>query len=176
MNLALWLWVALIFPAPAPPQVPAADPWEALQFLVGNWEGEGSGEPGHGRGSFSFRFDLEKHVLVRRNRADYPATKDRAAYSHEDLMVIYPEGVPSEFRAIYFDNEGHVIHYTTAISPDRKMVQFLSPPAPGAPRFRLTYIKLDEKSLRIQFEIAPPGKPEAFSTYLEAKARRLAGE
>ena len=70
---------------------------------------------------------------MRKNRAEYPAAKDRPAVVHEDLMVIYPDAK----RAIYFDSEGHVINY--AIEADGKSAVFVSEPDPAAPRYRLTY-------------------------------------
>jgi len=145
--------------------------WDSWRFLLGEWTGEGAGQPGQGTGTFSFKLDLQGKVLVRRNRADYHATKDRPAFSHEDLMVIYQEEEPRT-HAIYFDNEGHVIHYTAAVSEDKNTITFVSAPAPSNPRFRLTYTNGRNGTLAIKFEIAPPGKPDAFSTYLEGVARR----
>ena len=147
--------------------------WEPLAFLIGNWTGEGTGAPGEGTGGFSFRYDLQGKVLVRKNHADYPKTKDRPAYSHEDLMVIYKESPAAPFRADYFDNEGHVIHYAISITPDHSSVEFVSDPAAAAPRFRFTYQRTGQGTLGIKFEIAPPGKPEAFAPYIDAKARRI---
>ena len=43
----------------------------------------------------------------------------------------------------------------------------------SAPRFKLTYTKVDDRSLKLKFEIAPPGKPEAFSKYIEADLQRV---
>lgn len=164
---------AILLPASiSAQQAKNLDAWASWQFLVGEWVGEGGGEPGRGTGAFSFHLDLQGKVLVRRNRADYPPTKDRPAYSHEDLMVIYMEPGGQAARAIYFDNEGHVIHYTAAFSEDDRSLTFLSDPLPAAPRFRLTYTKKDKDGLGIKFEIAPPGKPDAFSIYLQADARR----
>ena len=149
---------------------PAEDPWQPLRFLVGTWTGEGGGAPGQGSGSFSFQLDLQDKVLIRKNRADYPAAKDRPAYSHEDLMVVYPE--EKKWKAVYFDNEGHVIHYSVELSKDQGVLTFLSDAVPSAARYRLTYTKAPDGKLAIRFEIAPPGKPDGFSTYLEAIARR----
>jgi hypothetical protein len=146
--------------------------WDAFRFLLGDWVGEGTGAPGEATGGFSFSFDLEGKVLVRRNRADYPATKDRSAFSHTDLMVIYHEPDGQTVRAIYFDNEGHVIHYSVSLSQDQTALTFLSDPSPSAPRFRFTYIKARNDSMTFRFDIAPPGKPEGFSKYLEGSLHR----
>ena len=145
--------------------------WDAFRFLLGEWVGEGTGTPGEATGGFSFSFDLEGKVLVRRNRADYPATKDKPAYSHTDLMVIYHEP-GQDMRAIYFDNEGHVIHYVVSFSKDQNTLTFLGDPSPSAARFRFTYSKATNDSMTFKFEIAPPGKPEAFSKYLEGSLHR----
>jgi hypothetical protein len=156
---------------PFPVQQPKdAFNWDALRFLVGEWVGEGAGAPGEASGGFSFTFELDGKILVRRNRADYPASKDKPAYSHTDLMVIYQE--PEGTRAIYFDNEGHVIRYHVSLSKDETTLVFLSELSASAPRFRFTYKKAENDSMTFQFDIAPPGKPDAFSKYLEGSLRR----
>jgi hypothetical protein len=142
--------------------------WGGFRFLVGEWVGEGSGSPGQGSGAFTFAFELGKSILQRTSSASYPATKDRPAFTHEDLMVVYFER--NAARAIYFDNEEHVIRYGVFCSADS--VIFLSDPIPSAPRFRLTYSRTGSDRVAIVFEIAPPGNPEAFSRYLQGSARR----
>ncbi len=144
--------------------------WSAWQFLVGEWIGEGTGDPGQGSGGFSLQPDLQNTVLVRKNSAYYPATKDRQAFTHEDLMVIFYEN--DQPKAIYFDNEGHVIRYTAEFSKDSSTVTFLSDPIPSAPRFRFAYTKAQNGTLKMSFDIAQPGKPDSFSRYIEATARR----
>ncbi len=149
---------------------PAADAsWAQWTFLMGQWVGEGTGQPGEGAGGFSFEAGLQNKVLIRKNYANYPATKDRAAFSHEDLLVVYRDS-GGRVLATYWDNEGHVIKYV--VENDGKTAIFLSDPAPSEPRYRMTYLKKDDGTLGIRFEIAPPGKPDAFQTYIEAKARR----
>lgn len=145
--------------------------WKAWNFLIGEWTGEGGGGPGQGSGSFSFALDLQGQMLVRRNHSDYPAADGKAAYSHDDLMVIYQEA--ENTRAVYFDSENHVIHYDVTFAKDGKAVTFQSEAASAAaPRFRLTYLETKPGSVNIKFEIAPPGKPDVFSTYIEASAHR----
>ncbi len=152
---------------PASPQTKSAD-WDALQFLVGEWVGEGGGGPGQGSGGFSFLPDLRDTVLVRRNRAEYPAQNGRPAYSHEDLMVVYRDG--TRVRGDYYDNEGHVIRY--AVQAAGGQTVFLSDEQPSAPRYRLTYTKSGTDAVKIKFEIAPPGKPDQFAKYIEASAKK----
>jgi len=171
--LAVHLSLVLAAASQAAASSKPADGWGPWQFLVGEWEGDGGGKPGQGSGAFSFRFELEGKVLVRRNRSDYPASEGRPAVHHEDLMVIYAAAGGKSTRAIYFDNEGHVINYTAEFSPGQNILTFSSDPSPSAPAFRLTYTKAGKDRVTIRFEIAPPGKPEALSTYLEGGAHRL---
>ncbi len=148
--------------------LPATDPFASLRFLVGDWSGEGEGKPGTASGGASYRFELDGKVLVRRNHADLAAANGRPAARHEDLMTIFSEG--GRLKALYLDNEDHVIRYQVAEVPGG--VAFTSEPTPG-PRFRLSYLRRSEALVTVLFEIAPPGKPEAFSTYLEAVTRQV---
>jgi hypothetical protein len=149
-----------------------ADRWSTFRFLLGEWVGEGAGDPGPGSGQFAFALDLAGHVLVRRNRSDIPAANGRPAVSHEDLLIVYAGAGGLRDRAIYFDNEGHTIAYTVTATEPGKSLTFLSDAEPGTPRFRLTYVQTAQDALEIKFEIAPPGKPEEFRVYLVGKARR----
>ena len=158
---------------PAPhgsPQV-AADAWASIRFLVGDWVGEGTGKPGEGSGSFSFRFDLGENILVRRSHTDYPAAGQRPALVHDDLMVCYPDPATGRILAIYFDNEGHVIRYVGDTSQPGRLV-LVSEASGHSPTFRLTYTTAAPDSVTIAFEIAPPGHPDAFTPYVTGKAIR----
>jgi hypothetical protein len=148
------------------------DPWAAFRFLIGEWVGEGAGQPGQGKGEFTFLPELQGKVLVRRNRAETAAAPGRPAMVHEDLMVVYPAGNGQPIKAIYWDNEGHTIHYSVQADEVGKTLTFLSEPAAGSPRFRLVYTKQGVDRVTISFAIAPPDKPNTFKTYLEGSARR----
>lgn len=179
MSQSLWgsvmykpfFLAAVVLVAAAPSRVQASsDPWEPFQFLIGSWVGEGSGQPGKGGGEFTLKPDLDGKILVRTNHADIPAAANRPAATHDDLMIIYPGGKQKPPQAIYFDNEGHVINYTVTASPGELV--FVSAAAASAPRFRLTYKKTGADAVSIKFEFAPPGKPDAFRTYLQGTARK----
>ena len=138
--------------------------WDAWRFLLGEWVGTGGGKPGLGGGDLSFQFDLQEQVLVRRNRVGFPATPERPAFTHDDLTIIYPDTTGS-MRAVYFDNEGHVIQYAVTINADAIMM--ISDPDPSTPRFRTSYWKGENETVCTRFEIALPGKPDDFSIYVE---------
>jgi hypothetical protein len=149
-----------------------ASGWRPFENLLGDWVGEGGGQPGQGGGEFSFQLDLQKRVLVRKSYAAYPAANGRPAFRHDDLIVVYRESENSPVKALYLDSEGHVIHYSVRVSGDQKTIEFVSDVLPSTPTYRLTYLMTGGNTLNIKFEIAPPGKPGAFSTYIEAKAKR----
>jgi hypothetical protein len=148
-------------------EIPEA--WKPFQFLIGDWVGSGSGKPGEGTGEFSLKFDLDQKILVRRNRALLaPTAKQPTGAVHEDLMIIYQQPGPGAFRADYFDNEGHVIHYSISLA-DHSAV-FESDQPGNATRFKLTYELKSDGVLSIDFAVAGPGKP--FQTYVSGTARR----
>ncbi|MBI3892741.1 MAG: hypothetical protein HY303_14560 [Candidatus Wallbacteria bacterium] len=151
------------------PPLPKPD-WGAWEFLLGDWVGEGGGAPGQGQGQFSFALELQKRILVRRNRSEYPATQKAPASIHEDLLVV--RAVPGESgpEAVYFDSEGHRIDYAALAGLTEW--RFLSQATPSSPGFRLTYKKTGPETLDLEFEIAPPGKASEFKPYIRAKARR----
>lgn len=137
-----------------------------LDTLVGEWVGTGTGAPGEGKGGFTFQRDLQGKVLVRTNFAEYPPTKDRPAYRHDDLMVVYDEGR----HADYWDNESHVIRYAVTASSDGCTVTFESPRSATEAAYRLTYTFKSADEASIGFQIAPPGKD--FGNYITASAKR----
>ena len=171
LAMAITLGIALLQHTMFAQQPVQPANWDGWKFLMGEWVGEGSGSPGQGEGGFTFSLDLQNRILVRKNFANYPATNNRPAFRHEDLMIVYREpGMATQ--AMYLDNEGHVIRYTVAFARDSSSVVFVSAPSNSEPRYRLTNAKEGEGKIGITFEVAPPGKPEAFQQYIKASARR----
>ncbi len=160
--------------APRPARVaPADSAWPGWQFLFGDWEGVGGGQPGQASaGGFRFAPDLDGRVLVRRSFAAYEAAAGRPAFRHEDLMVVYRDSPGNEARALFVDNEGHVIHYIATVDTGAGNVVLTSLAEPRAPRFRFTYHRLAPDSLAFRFDIAPPGKPDSLAVYVQGTARR----
>jgi hypothetical protein len=146
-----------------------ADPWKPFLFMIGDWVGVSSpGSQVAGQGEFSLGYDLDKKILIRRNRNSVSPAPGKDPAVHQDLMIIYPQSSGGPFRAEYFDNEGHVIHYGITVA-EHKIV-FESVPEPNGPRFRLTYESKPDTMLQIDFEIAAPGKN--YQRYLSGMAKR----
>jgi hypothetical protein len=144
------------------------DSWNKWSWLIGEWTGEGSGQPGLGGGIFSFRPDLDKKILVRKSHSEYPASENKPKVIHDDLMIIYPDQSGNPINAIYFDNEGHTINYT--ISYPNKSIVLTSEKARNIPVFRLTYTLLGNDTVNTKFEMSQDGVK--FIVYIEGKSRR----
>jgi hypothetical protein len=136
------------------------------QALLGEWKGENSS--GGSAGACGFHLDLTDHIMVRTNHAVLAG--DDASHAHDDLMIIYPTAQEDKGKAVYFDNEGHVIEYDADWSADGATLTFLSKPAAG-PQFRLTYKREDARTFSVVFAMAPPGQ-ESFKVYTSGKIKR----
>lgn len=169
----LVLLMTLVFGGASWGQQTPASALDAWQFLEGKWVGEGSSELGQGSGYFSFEPDLQNKVWVRRNHSEYPATKERPKYVHEDLMIVYLDHPGGQTRAFYCDTEGHIIHYTAEFSSDGSRLTLLSERQENAPRFRFTYIRDTPGHMTVLLETAQPDKPDDFKKIVEGKVRKL---
>jgi len=133
--------------------------WDQLQFLIGSWSSPVSGQPGQGvSGSTTFSYDLDKNIIVRKSRAEFaPEPGETKGLVHEDLLVIYQQDGESKSRAIYFDNEGHIIHYTLTFPDKQPAVVFESEASRTSPQARLVYETTADGGLVTEFFVAAPG-------------------
>jgi hypothetical protein len=153
-------------------QSPAkADPWAGVRFLLGSWGAKTNGGMAQAQASagYAFRLELRDHVLARHSRSGACTAPDDFDCQHSDLLYIYPSGNGQALQAIYFDNEGHVIHYDVS-TPKPGTVVFLSDPAQPGPQFRLSYELLDGV-MSGKFELKMPGQTD-FISYLEWSGKR----
>jgi hypothetical protein len=154
-------------PAPTPAKAPAVvDPWAGLRFLVGSWEAKTTGGVAQAQASagYTFRLELRDHLLARHSRTGACSAPDDFDCQHSDLLYIYPTAAGQTFEAIYFDNEGHVLHYAVSI-PKPGTAVFLSDAAQPGPQYRLSYTLL-EGVMSGQFEMKLPAQAD-FTSYLE---------
>ncbi len=139
----------------------------ALNYLVGDWKDESrTGQPGTATASGeSWRVDLGGQVLIRMGWCEFPATAERGAFRHEDLLILYPEG-EEEMRGIFWDNEGHTIHYpNVTMLPDGNGILLSSERATPGPRQQLRYVFERPDRLTATFSLLLPGSPD-FLPYL----------
>jgi hypothetical protein len=141
------------------------DKWN---WLIGKWKGEGNGKPGQGNGTFTFKQDLDKKIIVRKSHSVYPATANKPQIIHDDLMIVYLDYKGNASKAIYFDNEGHTIHYSITYSD--KSIILTSDKIPNVPIFRLTYTLLENNMVNTKFEMSQDG--EKYTTYIEGKSKK----
>lgn len=153
------------------PSASAEDPWKALSFLEGTWDSRTqSGSAGaQVSGTYTFKAELNHHVLAR--HSEQAGCKAPKAFDcqHDDLLYIYQESQGQPLRAIYFDSEGHVIHYAVS-TPGPTTALFLSPSSPSGPQFQLLY-QLKDAVMSGKFQMRLPGQ-SAWKSYLEWSGAR----
>lgn len=160
----------LVLPLLAQLSSQPADPWKALGFLQGTWEAKASGDSGaQVQGTYTFQMELKNHVLARHSR--YAGCRDPADFDceHGDLLYVYQESPGEPLKALYLDNEGHVIHYSVS-TPTATSAEFISDPSKSGPQFRLLY-ELHGADMSGKFPIKMPGQNE-WKSYLEWTGRK----
>jgi hypothetical protein len=164
-GLFLLLAVPILAQNPAAPSH-AEDTFKSLRFLEGSWTATAQGNGGAAAsGSYSFKLELGEHVLARHSHTD-AACKGPATFDceHGDLLYVFADAPGQPLKAIYFDNEGHVIHYDVS-TPTPTTAMFVSEASQPGPRFRLVY-ELKGAVMSGRFQMQMPGATE-WNSYLE---------
>ncbi len=145
--------------------VSSPDPWKSLAFLQGTWDAKSQGPAGTTTdGTYTFGLELNNHVMARHGGTAACKAAGSFDCDHTDLFYIYQNAPNQPLKAIYFDNEGHVIHYNVS-TPTATSVVFLSDTAQPGPQFRLTY-ELTGSVMAGKFQMHMPGQSE-WRSYLE---------
>jgi hypothetical protein len=143
------------------------DAWKQLRFLIGTWDAKtlGGSAGAASSGTYSFQLELRDHILARHTSSS-AGCKGPASFDceHGDLLYVYQDAPSQPYKAIYFDNEGHVIHYDVSI-PSPSNVVFLSSSSQPGPKYRLSY-ELKGSTMVGKFQMRAPGQAE-FTSYLE---------
>jgi hypothetical protein len=153
------------------PAASGSDAFQALRFLEGEWLAATPGASGTPAvvGTYTFRRELGGHVLARHSSSASCKAPADFDCEHGDLLYIYVEEPGQRLKAIYFDNEGHVIHYSVS-TPVAASVDFLSDPSNPGPQFRLTY-ELKNQVMSGKFQVHMPGQLE-WKSYLEWSGKK----
>lgn len=155
-----------IFAQNASTSAPTPTAWKPLEFLTGTWEAktQGGSAGAASSGTYSFKMDLRDHVLARHSSTAGCNGPVDFNCEHDDLLYVYPDATAKSYKAIYFDNEGHVIHYDVSV-PTPTTAIFLSSPSQPGPQFRLTY-ELKGSIMHGKFQMRMPAQTE-FKSYLD---------
>jgi hypothetical protein len=146
--------------------------WLPLKPFVGNWKGEGGGEPGKGKYERSYQFILNKRFIEIRNKSTYePTAQNPKGEVHEDIGYFSYDNGRKTFMLRQFHIEGFVNQFKLdSISPDKKTLVFVTESIENIPagfRAKETYRLLSDDEIEETFEIAEPGKE--FSVYSKVK-------
>lgn len=166
LHCVFALMLALPAVAQNTPQ-PHSDPFQSISFLIGTWEAKTVNTPDVAAGgTYTFRAELNGHVVARHTFSDSTGCKGPADFNceHSDMLYIYADAPDQPLHAIYFDNEGHVIHYAVT-APTSTSAEFLSDTQQPGPQFRLFY-ELKGTVMSGKFQMRVPGQPD-WKSYLE---------
>jgi hypothetical protein len=94
-------------------QSPAVDVWNPIRFLVGNWQGKVTGQPGDGTSLREYKFVLNGRFLEVRDKSTYsPQAKNPKGEIHEDWGMISWDRNRMVHVLRQFHAEGFVNQYT----------------------------------------------------------------
>ena len=149
--------------------------WLTLKPFVGEWKGEGGGQPGKGKYERTYQFILNKRFIEIRNKSTYePTTQHPNGEVHEDIGYFSYDNSRKTFMLRQFHVESFVIQYRIdSISPDKKTIVFISESIENVPsgyRAKETYRIISDNEIEEIFELAEPNKD--FAIYSKVKLVR----
>lgn len=149
--------------------------WAPVAVFLGQWHGEGGGEPGIGRYERSYTFTLNRNFIEIHNTSTYPPTaKNPNGEVHEDKGYLFYDRGRKTFLLRQYHAEGFANDYVLeSLSPDRKTWVFVTESIVNIPkgwRARETYHILSNNEIEETFELAPPDQP--FAVYSKVKLIR----
>src|SRR5262245_20423165 len=118
LVLALFWQAATPTPSPSP----AADPWAAVRFLVGEWDGTSEGQPGKGTVKRTYRFVLGDRFIHEQNVSTYPPQDvNPKGEVHEHWSFLSRDRARKTYVLRQFHQEGFVNQFAmlpaTSASP-----------------------------------------------------------
>ena len=165
-TLAMWCTVNGQQPVAAP------DPFDAVAFLIGRWEGTSDGQPGKGSVRREYSRALNSRFIRVVNRSEYaPQERNPKGEIHEDEGFLSYDRARKRLVIRQFHVEGFVNHYVQ--DPGLSLV-FTSESIENIPagwRARETYVAHGSDEFEEVFELAEPGKP--FEVYSRATLKRV---
>ena len=174
IPLVLALGLSVSQPQPAPSPSAAPDPWTAVRFVVGEWDGESEGEPGKGTVKRSYRFILSDRFLHEQNVSTYPPQpRNPKGEIHEHWSFISHDKARRTLVLRQFHQEGFVNQLVMAPPSAGAPVIFESEALENIPsgwKARETYEVISPDEFVETFELAMGDKP--YSVYSKTRFKR----
>jgi hypothetical protein len=143
--------------------------FDRWNWLIGEWKDDHLQQSGYEGTTFSFTFDLDRKIIVRKSTSEIPDITAKHNFIHTDLMIIYLDPSGIAYKAIYFDNEGYIINYK--ISFEGRSVVFKNYDRGVSKIYKLTYTQIDNETISRKFELSRDG--EIFTTFEEGKSIKI---
>lgn len=160
------------FAQPAPGK---DDRWQAVQFMVGEWEGESDGQPGKGTVKRSYRFVLGGKFLHEQNVSTYPAQpKNPKGEVHEHWSFFSYARARQALILRQFHVEGFVIQYVMSAPSEPGRLVFETEALEGVPagwKARETYEVVSPDEFVETFELARAGV--SYEVYGKSRFKRV---
>lgn len=160
--------------SPSPPEL--AEPLRPLSRMIGQWRGQGRGEPGEAEVERSYTPILGGRFIEVRNRSRYaPQTDNPAGEVHEDLGYFSFDDARSRFVLRQFHVEGFVAEYASAsdgfdggsLVMESEAIENIG----AGWRARESYRFSSDDEFEEVFELAPPD--EDFALYSRSTLTRV---
>jgi hypothetical protein len=181
MNLpkALLLSACVVAAGPHPSMAQPAqtndDPWSAVRFLAGEWEGESDGQPGKGTVKRSYRFVLGRKFLHEQNVSTYPPQpRNEKGEIHEHWSFFSYDRARRALVFRQFHQEGFFNQYVVRPETKADTVVFESEALENVPngwKARETYERVSPDEFVETFELASGGG--AYEVYSKARFKRV---
>ncbi len=138
------------------------DPWEAVQRLIGRWEGPATGRPGKGHQVREYKSILRGRFILGTDETRWePTPESPDGDLHEDLSVLSWDKDAHQLEMRGFYSEGFVHPYRcVAFTGDGSKFVFEASQVEGGPtgmRARETIVFPEPNVLESTFELAMPG-------------------
>jgi hypothetical protein len=163
-------------PRQDPAKLSSPEFWEPVRFLLGEWQGTASGEPGTGTVSRRYELVLGNRFIHERSSSSYlPRQQGDSAEVHEHWSFLSYDRAQKLIRLRQFHQESFVISYrlnaeagtpTKLVFESEEFENF-----DNAWRARETYEVVSDDEFVETFELAPPGKP--FEVYSRNHFKRV---
>jgi hypothetical protein len=153
------------------------DPWSPVRFLVGEWTGESTGEPGQGTVKRTYRFVLGDKFLHEQNVSTYPPQpKNPKGEVHEHWAFFSYDRARKALVLRQLHQESFVNQYVMLAEAKAGTVVFETEALENLPRgwkARESYEVVSPNEFVETFELAEPGAE--FKLYSRSRFKRVSG-